>query len=75
MTGEYQADLKNIAQKLKVIHDELLHLELATGAPCLQQAALSAAKALAWCDLVDMISNLTRSTSQASISFSENATL
>jgi hypothetical protein len=35
MTGEYQADLKNIAQKLKVIHDELLHLELATGAPCL----------------------------------------
>jgi hypothetical protein len=58
MTGEYQADLKNIAQKLKVIHDELLHLELATGAPCLQQAALSAAKALAWCDLVDMISNL-----------------
>ncbi|MEY2607915.1 MAG: hypothetical protein QOH31_5769 [Verrucomicrobiota bacterium] len=39
MTGEYQADLKNIVQKLKVIHDELLHLELATGAPCLQQAA------------------------------------
>ncbi|HXO97347.1 MAG TPA: hypothetical protein VN857_12240 [Chthoniobacterales bacterium] len=26
MTGEYQADLKNIVQKLKVIHDELLHL-------------------------------------------------
>jgi hypothetical protein len=54
MTAKCQADLKIIAQKLKVIHDELLHLELATGAPCFRQAALSAAMALAWCDLVDM---------------------
>jgi hypothetical protein len=58
MSGEYQVDLKNIARKLKVIHDELLHLELATGAPCLQQAALSAAMALAWCDPVDLTANL-----------------
>lgn len=33
MTESYQADLKNIAQKLKMIHDELLHLELATATP------------------------------------------
>ena len=57
MTESYQADLKNIAQKLKVIHDELLHLELATGDPCFEQAALSAAIALAWSDLVDLPSN------------------
>ncbi|HXM29316.1 MAG TPA: hypothetical protein VN957_25045 [Chthoniobacterales bacterium] len=57
MTESYQADLKNIAQKLKMIHDELLHLELATGDPCFQQAALSAAMALAWSDLADLPSN------------------
>jgi hypothetical protein len=57
MTESYQADLKNIAQKLKMIHDELLHRELATGDPCFQQAALSAAMALAWSDLADLPSN------------------
>ena len=58
MAGEYQADLKNLAPKLKAIHGELLYLELSTGAPSLQQAALWVAMALAWCDLVDMTSDL-----------------
>jgi hypothetical protein len=58
MAGEYQADLKNLAPKLKAIHGELLYLELSTGAPSLQQAALSVAMALAWRDLVDMTSDL-----------------
>jgi hypothetical protein len=52
MTASDQADLKNIAQKLKVIYDELLHLELATGDPCLEHATLSTAMALAWIELL-----------------------
>jgi hypothetical protein len=57
MTESYQADVKNIAQKLEVIHDELLHLELATGDPCFQQAALSADVALAWSNLARLPSS------------------
>jgi hypothetical protein len=58
MAQEYQKDLKNLAPKLKAIHGELLRLELSTSARSLEQAALSVAMAWAWCDVVDMTSDL-----------------
>ena len=51
MTEKDRADLENIAQRLKDIHDELNQLETRIGASAIEQAALSSAMALAWLEL------------------------
>jgi hypothetical protein len=57
-----------------MIHDELLHLELASGDPCFQQAALSAAMALAWSDLARLPSSQPDQRDQRSSALSEKRT-
>ena len=51
MTEKDRADLENIAQRLKDIHDELNQLETRIDASAIEQAALSSAMALAWLEL------------------------
>jgi hypothetical protein len=57
-----------------MIHDELLHLELASGDPCFQQAALSAAMALAWSDLARLPPSQPDQRDQRSSALSEKRT-
>jgi hypothetical protein len=52
MMEKERADLQNIARRLQVISDELNGLKKAIGGSAIEQAALSAAMALAWIDLL-----------------------
>ena len=52
MTAKDRAKLRNIADRLQVILDELRAFEKTTDDSGVKQAALSAALALAWLDLV-----------------------
>jgi hypothetical protein len=52
MTAKDWAKLQNIVDRLQVILDELRELEKTTDDRGVKQAALSAAMALAWIDLV-----------------------
>ena len=52
MTAKDGAKLRNIADRLQVILDELREFEKTTDDRGVKQAALSAALALAWLDLV-----------------------
>ena len=53
MSNEDKARLQNILARLQVILKELRELEKTTGDSAVKQAALSAALALAWIDLVE----------------------
>ena len=53
MMEKERADLQNIARRLQVISDELNGLKKAIGGSSIEQAALSAAMALAWIDLLE----------------------
>src|ERR1700736_2123392 len=75
MAGEYQADLKNLAPKLKAIHGELLYLELSTGAPSFTTGRTVGRNGLGLVRSGRHDLRFTRSTSQACVSCSENATL
>ena len=55
MSTNDQTKLRKIVDRLRVVLDELSELEKTRGDPALKQAALSAAMALAWIDLVDSL--------------------
>jgi hypothetical protein len=60
MTAKDRAKLRNIADRLQVILDELRAFEKTTDDSRVKQAALSAALALAWLDLVGSLTERTR---------------
>ena len=55
MSTNDQTKLRKIVDRLRVVLDELSELEKTREDPALKQAALSAAMALAWIDLVDSL--------------------
>jgi hypothetical protein len=59
MTAKDGAKLRNIADRLQVILDELREFEKTTDDRGVKQAALSAALALAWLDLVGSLTERT----------------
>jgi hypothetical protein len=59
MTAKDRAKLRNIADRLQVILDELRAFEKTTDDSRVKQAALSAALALAWLDLVGSLTERT----------------
>ena len=60
MTTKDRAKLRNIDDRLQVILDELRAFEKTTDDSGVKQAALSAALALAWLDLVGSLAEQTR---------------
>jgi hypothetical protein len=59
MTAKDRAKLRNIADRLQVILDELRAFEKTTDDSRVKQAALSAALALAWLDLIGSLTERT----------------
>jgi hypothetical protein len=55
MSTNDQTKLRKIIDRLRIVLDELSELEKTTEDPALKQAALSAAMALAWIDLIDSL--------------------
>ena len=55
LLDSYQTQLRKIVDRLRVVLDELSELEKTRDDPALKQAALLAAMALAWIDLVDSL--------------------
>jgi hypothetical protein len=55
MSTNDRTKLRKIVDRLRVVLEELSELEKTREDPALKQAALSAAMALAWIDLVDSL--------------------
>jgi hypothetical protein len=55
MSTNDRTKLRKIVDRLRVVLDELSELEKTREDPAIKQAALAAAMALAWIDLVDSL--------------------